>query len=376
MENYSIADEDWQILLSFFPQGWEQQAVQRGAVTRLRGFGSSEAVLRTLLLHIAKGYSLRETVARAKMAGLAEVSDVALLKRLRSSEEWLRTLCQMLLQENGIELPQPKRGIRLRLVDGTVVKEPGKTGSQWRIHYSLQIPSLVCDFFRLTGNEGEGSGESFTQFPVAPQDCLMGDRGYCTPQGIEYLTKAKAYVLVRVNTGALPLLSKSNRPFPLLKRLSAVSRAGDLHEWQAWITGSASLIAGRLCVVRKSELAIEQAHRRLKRHASRHGLQIKPETFEYAKYVMVFTTFPTQQLSSAEVLEWYRARWQIELVFKRLKGLAQIGHLPKYDDRSSRAWLYGKLLVALLTHKLIRSGRDFSPWGYPLPQPAAAQPLA
>jgi Transposase DDE domain len=58
-------------------------------------------------------------------------------------------------------------------------------------------------------------------------------------------------------------------------------------------------------------------------------------------------------------------RWQIELVFKRLKSLAQLGHVPKYDDRSSRAWVYGKLLVALLTQKLIRIGRTISPWGYP-----------
>jgi IS4 transposase len=67
------------------------------------------------------------------------------------------------------------------------------------------------------------------------------------------------------------------------------------------------------------------------------------------------------------VLDWYRLRWQIELVFKRLKSLARLGHLPKYDDQSSRAWLYGKLFVALLTHKLIRQARDFSPWGYQLP---------
>ncbi len=57
---------------------------------------------------------------------------------------------------------------------------------------------------------------------------------------------------------------------------------------------------------------------------------------------------------------------EIELVFKRLKSLAQLGHLPKHDDRSSRAWLYGKLLVTLLTLKLIRIGRDISPSGYPL----------
>lgn len=54
-------------------------------------------------------------------------------------------------------------------------------------------------------------------------------------------------------------------------------------------------------------------------------------------------------------------RWQIELVFKRLKSIAQLGHLPKHDDRSSRAWLYGKLLVTLLAQKLIRIGRDSPP---------------
>jgi hypothetical protein len=38
----------------------------------------------------------------------------------------------------------------------------------------------------------------------------------------------------------------------------------------------------------------------------------------------------------------------VELTFKRLKSIVQIGHIPKHDEKSSRAWLYGKLLVALL----------------------------
>ena len=48
----------------------------------------------------------------------------------------------------------------IRVVDGTVVKEPGKTGSRWRILYSLRLPSLACDFFELTATMGEGCGES------------------------------------------------------------------------------------------------------------------------------------------------------------------------------------------------------------------------
>ncbi len=76
------------------------------------------------------------------------------------------------------------------------------------------------------------------------------------------------------------------------------------------------------------------------------------------------------------MLEAYRLRWQIELIFKRLKSIAQLGHLPKRDDRSSRAWLYGKLFVALLSQRLATVGKAISPWGYLLPQTPHSQPLA
>ena len=106
-------------------------------------------------------------------------------------------------------------------------------------------------------------------------------------------------------------------------------------------------------------ISIRQAHRRIERRASKKQTTTKPETWEYAKYVTVFTT--DRSTLAETILEWYRVRWQIELTFKRLKSLAQLGHLPKYDDQSSRAWLYGKLFVALLTQKLVRTGRELSP---------------
>ena len=86
-----------------------------------------------------------------------------------------------------------------------------------------------------------------------------------------------------------------------------------------------------------------------------------PGTFEYAKFVILFTTFPASRFDAGGVLEWYRARWQVEPVFKRFKSLARLGHLPKYDDESAKAWLYGKLFAALLIEKLIRHASAISP---------------
>ena len=91
---------------------------------------------------------------------------------------------------------------------------------------------------------------------------------------------------------------------------------------------------------------------------------------------MVLTTFPAQEFSLRQVLDHYRFRWQIELVFKRFKQIAQLGQLPKYDQDSAKAWLYGKLFVALLTEKLIQHAQTISPWGYPLAHQATSQPVA
>jgi hypothetical protein len=360
-----IAEENWKVLASLFPAGWQQMAWQSGAVERPRGFPSPDVLLRMLLLHVARGYSLRETVVRAKLANWADISDVALLKRLRNSEEWLRFLCIELLRENVAYRVQEGISRTVRIVDGTIVKEPGKTGSQWRILYSIRLPSLVCDFFEVTATIGEGSGESLNRLPVGPHELILADAGYCSVAGIEYVWQRGADVLVRVNPQSFVAYSAYGRRVSLLSRLRTLSKVGQFGEWRVVLHGQGSAFAGRLCAVRKSDCAIQQAHRRLQRKASKKQMITRPGTLEFAKYVIVFTTCSSG--STADVLRSYRMRWQIELVFKRLKSLAQLGHVPKHDDRSSRAWLYGKLLITLLTQKLIRIGRDISPSGYPLP---------
>ena len=118
------------------------------------------------------------------------------------------------------------------------------------------------------------------------------------------------------------------------------------------------------------------AQEKLTKNAQKKGHSIKPETLEYAKYVIVFTNYPEDSFSSFQVLDWYRARWQVELIFKKFKSIAQLGHLPKHSDDSSKAWLYGKLFVALLTNKLIEYASSISPWGYILEEHATSERLA
>ena len=357
-------DENWHVLLSLFPENWKELAKETKAMVRkFRNFSSEENLMRTLLLHIACGYSLRETTVRAKASKIADVSDVALLKRLKLSENWFKALSFSLLKERGsLERVKTKKNISMKLVDATIVKEPGKTGSSWRIHYSLNLPDLNCDYFKLTGVEGQGTGESFKQFRIENNDCIIGDRGYSTAQGIAYIANQGAYSLVRINTNAVNFYSKDLQPFNLIDNINPKNTGFLMKSWNVLIKSTDDhYINGRLCVIRKTEAAIDKALKKLKREASKRQSELQPETVEYAKYIIVFTTLPASNFSTKEVLDWYRLRWQIELVFKRFKSLAGLGHLPKYDEGSARAWLHGKLFVGLMIEKLIRYSNDFSP---------------
>ena len=83
------------------------------------------------------------------------MSDVALFKRLRKSKEWLRALCVGMCRESGVELGASE-GFQVRAFDGSVVAEPGPTGSLWRLHHSLRLPALACDHFEVTSAKGGG----------------------------------------------------------------------------------------------------------------------------------------------------------------------------------------------------------------------------
>jgi len=363
MDSTALPDRNWEFLVELLPTDWEELAKVSGAVKRHRGFKSVDSLLRTLLLHVGLGCSLRETSVVAKAAGWVQMSDVALLKKLRNSEGWLQALCAGLLRNNEMALPA-NHALHMRLIDGTLIKEPGQTGSAWRIHYSLRVPDWTCDAFSLSAAEGIGTAESLRQFDVSPDDCLIADRGYAHAAGILHVHQKGGYVIVRHNAQTLPLENADATAFVTLEALGTLRDSGQVDSWPAYVRTEGGLrVAVRLCAVRKSPEAILASQRKLRRRAQKKCQKLRPETLEYAQWIMVLTTVPSAQLSDIMVLEWYRIRWQIELAFKRLKSLAALGHLPKHDPASTRAWFYGKLLVALLTEKMQRYSKAFSPWG-------------
>ncbi len=359
-------NEDWEILKKLLPNGWETKATELGALVRKRKITSADTLLRVLLIHFADGKSLRTTAAYAQETNLCDVNDVSLLHRLGASGNWLKWIADGLIKSlDGPTLPGKQfKKFRIRLVDGSVIKEPGSTGTDWRIHYSYQIDKLRCDTCKITSPK---LGETFLRYDVHKNDLLVGDRGYCHRKGIMHVLKNSGQVLVRFHSTNLPLYKRNGKPYDVLAHLRLLKK-GKAGDWDVWFKEpvNGNLVKGRLCSLKKSKEAIEKSIKKLRRRASKQGRKLRPATIEHAKYITLFTTVNRHNFKKEDILSLYRVRWQIELIFKRLKGIIGIGHLPKHNTRSCIAWLYGKMVVALLVERIYQEAESFSPWGYPI----------
>lgn len=361
----SLVEDQWSVIRRLLPEDLDQSARQHGAMRRKRGqVQSAEQLLRVLLMHVAGGLSLEQTAARAKARALVTLNAMALHKRLCASHQWLQALTLHLIEGIQPFLPQPdlwNTPYRVRILDATDIQESGSTGTDWRIHYSLRLPQMCCDFFELTDTHG---AESLRRLPVEPGDLVLVDRGYNDRKAVGAVVAAGGEVIMRYNSGSFPLLDLTGKPFKPIDKLRPLE-IGKMGEWEVkFIAAPGQEIRARICALRKSP---EQARRaRLKTITkARSQKTIRPETLEYADFVVLVTTLSSTEMSLSVVLEFYRARWQIELAFKRLKTLLQMGQVPKKKETSARAWMQGKIFTVLIIERLLCEAR-FSPWGYPL----------
>lgn len=351
-------EEEWDVLRQFLPAGWEQAARDTGALRRARGVAGAESLLRILLIHLSAGCSLAETAVRAREAGLGQVSAVALYRRLQAAEEWLRWLA--VEERRLLTGPQVAAGRRLRAVDATVVSEPGSTGTDWRLHYSINLTDLQCDFFEITDVSG---GETIRRVPIEPGDLVLGDRLYANAIGVAHVVSRGGDVLFRLNVGCLTLYREDGR---IVHPATAAGRlkVGEICDVPVWVVpAEGDAVPGRLIAIRRSAAAARHVLARMEREARRKGKTLTATSRRSAQYFMVWTTL-SAATPAREVLEYYRCRWQIELSFKRMKSILGLGHLPKKDPASARAWLHGKLLTSLLVERVIQAANATSPWGY------------
>jgi hypothetical protein len=343
---------DWDTIRGFLPEEYAELANELKQLNLQYGnakIRTADDLLRLVLLHVGADLPLRQTVALMAESGGPEVSHVRLHKKLLRAVPYLRRLVGKMVDTTEAA-PERWSGYDVVAVDATAVCGPGAETTDARLHTQLRIADLDVLEVRV---ESVKVGESFKRFQWKAGQLAVADRAYCNPPGIGYVVERGADVLVRVNRGSLPLFLDDGTEIDLMAWLRRLEGHG-AHELPVIIYDREhkQKVTGRLVAMRLPEAQAEKARARLVRE---HGSKVSDLDREAASYVVLFTTVPKSRLDAERCLALYRLRWQAELLFKRWKSLCGLDRLPNYLDETIHAWLYAKVLLALLMQRMAAS---------------------
>ena len=331
----------------------EETAKTTKAMLRRREVKSAADLLRRVLAYSICDWSLRMIGAWCAIIELGDLSDVAVLKRLRGCQTWLEKIIFSVLQRRWKQRVH-RSGVRLRIMDGTAVSQPGSTGTDWRLHLSLDLENHCLDGIEVTDAH---TGETFVHCSTHPGDIRLGDRGYAFPNSMGPVLASEGWLVVRINWQNLRFENKDGMRVDLIAWLHQMTTAWPLVEHEVFLDTPQGRFPLRLVIAALPQDAADKARNRLRKIYRKKGKTPDKRTLLAAGFTLVVTNLPPQEWEAQDVLKLYRFRWQVEILIKRLKSILSINHLRTQDPVLAQVYLLGKLLGALLMDELMDHAR-------------------
>jgi len=348
-----LIDQEWEEqVLKRLPAETEEQAFRLRAFVRCREIKSVGDLLRGLLAYVLCVHSFRQLGSWAVLLGIANVSDTAWRKRLTQANGWLLWLLGALLA--GPQLPCGQRTSsamgRIILVDGTRLKQVGGTGDDWRVHSAYDVRASRLIQVHVTDKH---TAESLQHFQLQRFDLLIADRGYGYRKNIAYAYQQQAFVILRFVPSTCPLLDRRGQPLDVVAWLKQVKQGIHCRNASCVYEGKkyhVRIIASALPPEKAAE-----ARKRREQEAKKKGKQLQPDTLFLVGWTLLITNLPKRPWSCKRVIQLYRARWQVELLFKRMKQMMHMHVIRSKTTESCEssllAWLVTWALQEQETHE-------------------------
>jgi len=342
-------------LTRYLPTGWEQAARETGAFRRAREIKSEAELLEIILLYLTAGESYGTTATLLNLTTDMSISKTAVYLRILGSWQWLKWLAEGMCAENEMLMPKPEWLDREVLaVDGSEMGVKGSKQGDYRLHCAFDLFNFTYRTIEITDVR---AGEKLSRHMIKPGDIILGDRMYGNIQGMEHVLSGGGDFILRYRTKGFNVYDENGARIDLLERFKRLAPMENISlTCYCYCEGKKRPV--RLVAMRKEEESIKAAHRKMTRKLNKQrGKKPSQEALEFNQYIVLATSL---EYTNEQILELYRARWQIEQVFLRLKGLYDFGEVPSKKEDAVKAWFYGKLFLAVLSETIMKR-ECFSP---------------
>jgi hypothetical protein len=345
-------------LMSRLPKDYEATAKTTKALVRARGIKNSRDLMLLCLIYLFKGLTLLEVSVYASVENIANISNVAFMKRFAKCRDWFRHIATNLhiSERLGYAKPSIFDTFRIIAVDASDIVQRGKLKLEFHLHYAYDIFNMRTVEYKFTNNKVGETLKNFTMFTQG--DLIIADRAYGTLTSILHCISLGADYIFRMKYNAFSLYEITGEKFNITKKLADATNTKSV-DFIAYFKNGKQLTPIRICAIKKNEDGVAKSEKRIKRRESKNQTTYSDDSKLMNHYIVVATSLQSA-ISAKDILELYRYRWQVELFFKRAKSLLQLGNLPDRKEENILAWLDGKMLCAMLIESL-QAEVDFSP---------------
>jgi hypothetical protein len=348
----------------------DQLARDCGVVVRERKF-TGQSLLRMLVLTLLQkpDADCWDFLVSATELGL-DVSQTAVAKRLVQGQplvDFLKQALQKALQQ--VVQSQPDCAATLQqftavfLGDSSTISLPdelaelfpgtrGKEGTsgaalKLQVRWDLLTGQIVQLLVEAGKSSDAKSGIAVTEVPKGA--LLIYDLGYFSVERFGALAAAEAFFVSRYQHSTA-VADAQGQPLDLLAFLRA--QPAGLVDVPIQL-GASQQLSCRLIAVRVPEEIANRRRQEARRKARDHGREPSEEYLQLLGWSLFVTNCPAAQLSWKAVVVLYRARWQIEVLFKVWKSYHGLARLPEAPPLAQLTYFYAKLLGVLLQHWLL-----------------------
>ncbi len=165
---------------------------------------------------------------------------------------------------------------------------------------------------------------------------MLADRAYGSITSIEHMKSLGADFVVRLKYNAFTMYSADSERFELKDAIKHMEE-GSYAEFNTHYKREGELQPVRICVYRKTSAQSANCERQIKKSNTKKR-RTKPSANQllFGNYVIVATKLPYE---CKLILELYRQRWQIEMLFKRLKSLFDYDDMPAKTEATMKSFI-------------------------------------